>query len=101
MASSGDARVEAGARGPSVIEAWIVAWLAKELQIDAATIDPREPLVNFGLGSRQAILLTGDLSDWLGLDLDPSLAWDHPTIERLAAFVAGQTGRPEAGSPAH
>jgi acyl carrier protein len=101
MASSGDARVETGAREPSVIEAWIVGWLAKELRIDAATIDPREPLVNFGLGSRQAILLSGDLSDWLGLDLDPSLAWEHPTIERLAAFVAAQAGRPEAGSPAH
>jgi acyl carrier protein len=87
-----------GARDASAVEAWIVAWLAKELRVDAGAIDPREPLVNLGLGSRQAILLTGDLSDWLGLDLDPSLAWEHPTIERLAVFVA-QQAPPDARPP--
>ena len=87
-------RVDAGGRSAPDIEAWIVAWLAGELGVEAEAIDPREPLVNLGMGSRQAILMTGDLSEWLGLELEPSLAWDHPTIERLAAFLAEQVPPP-------
>ena len=97
MASSEQAGVDAGGRTAPAIEAWIVAWLAKELRVDAGTIDAREPLVNLGMGSRQAILMTGDLAEWLGIDLEPSLAWDHPTIERLAVFLAEQVRRPDAG----
>jgi acyl carrier protein len=93
MGTSAERQPDSGTRDAAAIEAWIVAWLARELGLEAAAVDAREPLVNFGLGSRQAILMTGDLSDWLGVELEPSLAWDHPTIERLSAFLAEEVRR--------
>ncbi len=74
----------------AAIESWLVAWIAKETRLDPSTVDAREPLVNFGLGSRQALLLVGDLEDWLGTRLEPSLAWEHPTVERLSVFLAAR-----------
>ncbi len=73
------------------IQDWIVTWLSKELKIDSEEIDIQEPFVNLGLSSRQAIILTGELEDWLGFEIDPSLAWEYPTIKQLADFLSEQT----------
>lgn len=70
------------------IQDWIVGWLSKELKIPKDRISPGEPFVNLGMSSRQAVMLSGDLEDWLGRELDPALAWDHPTIKALASFLA-------------
>jgi len=79
-----------GACDEATIESWLVAWIAREMRVDASRVDAREPLVNFGMGSRQALLLVGDLEDWLGTRVDPTLAWDHPTVEKISRFLAGQ-----------
>jgi acyl carrier protein len=69
------------------IQDWLVAWVACEAEIDVAAIDVEDSFVNFGLSSRQAVLLSGDLEDWLGRPLSESLAWDYPTIAKLAAHL--------------
>ncbi len=69
------------------IRDWLVAWVAREAEIDPATIDVDDAFVNFGLSSRQAVLLSGDLEDWLGRATSESVAWDYPTIARLAAHL--------------
>ena len=70
------------------IQVWLVGWIAKELRMDPKTIQVDAPFVNFGMGSRQAVLLIGEISDWLGVDLEPAAAWDYPTISALAAHLA-------------
>jgi acyl carrier protein len=75
-------------RSSREIQEWIVTWVARESRIDPDTIDVREQFVNLGLSSRQAVLLSGDLEDWLGRKLSASLVWDHPTIEKLADHLA-------------
>ena len=70
------------------IERWIVDWLARELKTQPDKIRVDEEFVNLGLSSRKAVLLSGALEDWLGRELDPSAAWDHPTIAELAKFLA-------------
>ncbi|MDJ0718185.1 MAG: acyl carrier protein [Prochloraceae cyanobacterium] len=72
------------------IQDWIVSWLSEELKIDTQEIDIQEPLVNLGLSSRQAVILTGELEDWLGFEIDPSLAWEYPTIKQLAEYLNEQ-----------
>ncbi len=32
--------------------------------------------------------MTGDLEDWLGCELDPTLLYDYPTIDALAWHLA-------------
>ncbi|MDB5099802.1 MAG: acyltransferase protein [Cyanobacteria bacterium RYN_339] len=69
------------------IKDWLVAYVAKELQIAPSDLDPEKRLFDLGLTSRQSVLLAGDLEDWLGVEISPDLTWDHPTIAALAAHL--------------
>ncbi|MEL6606584.1 MAG: acyl carrier protein, partial [Cyanobacteria bacterium J06614_10] len=40
-----------------------------------------------GLDSSAAIGLTGDLEDWLGQSVDPTLLYDYPTVDALVAYL--------------
>jgi acyl carrier protein len=70
------------------IQTWFVAKLAEELGLKMDEIDVHEPFVSYGLDSMTMVTLSGDLEEWLGLRLAPTLAWDYPTIEALAQYLA-------------
>jgi len=69
------------------IQNWIAGYLAKELQVSQDQIPLDEQLTNLGITSRQAVMLTGDLEDYLGRPVDPAVIWDHPTIRELALHL--------------
>ena len=70
------------------IQAWLITHIASMLEMDSASIDPRQPFTYYGLGSVQAVSLTGDLEVFLDRKLSPTLAWDYPSIELLANYLA-------------
>jgi amino acid adenylation domain-containing protein/thioester reductase-like protein len=83
-----------GVRGKinsSEIQSFLIARIAYILEMDASSIDPRQPFTYYGLGSVQAVSLTGDLETFLDRKLSPTLAWDYPTIELLANHLAYDT----------
>jgi acyl carrier protein len=69
------------------IQVWLISWLSQELNIPTNELDIEEPFVNFNLSSRQAVILTGDLEDWLDCTIEPSVAWEYPTIKQLSEFL--------------
>ena len=69
------------------IEAWLVSYIAELLEIKTNEIDLTIPLEQYGLDSSEAVVLSGDLQDWLGCDLDPELLLDYPTIEALTQYL--------------
>jgi len=69
--------------------AWIENWIRKELRPAAVAHDKQ--FVTFGMDSVHAMMLVGDLEEHLSVRLAPTLAWDHPTIEALAAYLATLT----------
>jgi acyl-CoA synthetase (AMP-forming)/AMP-acid ligase II/acyl carrier protein len=71
------------------IESWLVGRLAERLDASIESIDPCEPFASYGLTSREAVVLSGELEEWLARTLPPTLVWDHPTIRELARFLAG------------
>ena len=73
------------------IEDWLVSYLSETLEIEQDEIDPNVSFNEYGLDSSSAIVLTGDLQEWLGQDLDPTLLFDYPTIEALADYLAEMT----------
>ncbi|HEX8475586.1 MAG TPA: acyl carrier protein [Pyrinomonadaceae bacterium] len=73
------------------IQAWLVAKLSQQLGISADEMNIREPLASYGLDSRTAISLSGDLENWLGRKLSPTLVWDYPTIEAIADHLANNS----------
>jgi len=72
------------------LERWLVNQLSGILNLKPAEIDIRQPFISFGLDSAQAVGLAGDLEEYLGQSLPPTLIWDYPTIESLARNLASQ-----------
>lgn len=70
------------------IQAWIVSYLAQLLTVDPDQVDITIPFDRYGLDSSAAVGLTGDLSDWLGRDVEPMLLYDYPTIEGLVQYLS-------------
>ncbi|MEL6440940.1 MAG: acyl carrier protein [Cyanobacteria bacterium J06621_8] len=70
------------------IEAWLVSYLAKLLSIEPDEVDVTIPFDRYSLDSASAVGMTGDLEDWLGHELDPTLVYDYPTIEALAGHLS-------------
>ena len=70
------------------IEAWLTRQIAGILSISEDEIDPNETFDAFGLASRDAVSLSGDLEDYLDRRLSPTLLYQYPTVRLLAAHLA-------------
>ncbi len=72
----------------SEIQTWMAAYVAELLGIQAEEVEMNLPFDRYGLDSSAAVGMTGDMEDWLGLELDPTLLYDYPTIAALAQHLA-------------
>ncbi|MDN6601551.1 type I polyketide synthase [Corynebacterium flavescens] len=63
---------------------WLRSWVAHTTGLSVEEITDTKPLENFGLSSRDAVVLSGELENLLGLKLDPTVAYEYPTIAQLA-----------------
>lgn len=70
------------------IQVWLVSYLAKLLNIEPEDVNVTIPFERYGVNSEDAIILSGDLQEWLGCELDPTLLYDYPTIEALVQYLA-------------
>jgi acyl carrier protein len=70
------------------IKAWVVDYLADLLETDPEEIDVTIPFDRYGLDSSAAVGLTGDLEDWLGAEVQPTLLYDYPTVEALVEHLS-------------
>src|ERR1700691_5979466 len=62
-----------------VIEEWLVSKRANLLGVEPREIDVREPFAGYGLGSTEAVSLSGELGVWLGRRVTADLAYAHST----------------------
>ncbi len=90
---------EAQAPTKAAITEWLVQWIAKELGLPTGEIETDKSLLNYSLSSVTAMMLVGDLEEWLGLTLPPTLVWDYASIAAIADYLAEQVGTPAAGTP--
>jgi len=82
------AGVKGQAPNEQQIQSWLIANISSVVEVDPQTIDIHKPLEYYGMDSMQAMHLSGDLEDWLGRQLSPTVVWDYPTIELLAHHLA-------------
>jgi acyl carrier protein len=70
------------------ITGWLVDRVASELKVAPETISLDESFSNIGLNSLNTLIITGELGEFLGFEeLNPSLLWDYPTIQKLAEHL--------------
>jgi len=84
----------------------IIEWLSGRIALltglHRQDIDPRESFFDFGIGSRDAVLLMRDLEAVLGCSIPPTLPWDCPTIESVCEYlttVAQPSAHLDTGRP--
>ena len=66
------------------LRGWLRDWVAQATGLEAEDITDTKPLENFGLSSRDAVILSGELENLLGVRLDATIAYEYPTIALLA-----------------
>jgi len=70
------------------LQRFLIAELARRLEVDPRFIDPRQPFERYGLDSLHAIRLAVELEERIGCRLPSTLLWDYPSIESLAHYLA-------------
>ncbi|WP_165243215.1 type I polyketide synthase [Corynebacterium lizhenjunii] len=83
------------------LRGWLRGWVAQTTGLDADEITDNKPLENFGLSSRDAVVLSGELENLLGVQLEATVAYEYPTIALLADRLLGgaQPAQPGRTAP--
>ena len=69
------------------IAGWLVEQIAQYMQVPPETVRLTVPLADHGFDSVFTFALCADIEDRYGLPIEPTLAWDYPTIEQIARFL--------------
>lgn len=77
------------AKNAGEIRDWLASQIAELTGAPAEEIDASATFDSFGLASRDAVSLSGDIEDWLGRRLSATILYEHPTIDALAHYLAG------------
>jgi acyl carrier protein len=70
------------------IQRWCILYLAQSLEIVPELIGPDVTFSRLGLDSANSVQMILSLEEHLGIELDPEIVFDHPTIASLARQLA-------------
>jgi acyl carrier protein len=85
------------AHGSIDIAEWLTERVAGYLAVEPDRIDRTRPLAEYGLDSVYALTLCGEIEDELGVAVEPTMAWDYPTVTAMAGYLRGQLDGSNAG----
>lgn len=66
---------------------WLVDYLVTTIGCSPDEVDIHASMNDLGVGSRDAVVLSGELSELLERQVSPVEFWQHPTIDMLARFL--------------
>ncbi len=82
------------------LRGWLRDWVVAATGLPAEEISDDKPMENFGLSSRDAVVLSGELENLLDTQLDATIAYEYPTITALAMrLVEGEPAVREKRRP--
>src|SRR5260370_10169450 len=84
---SGVAQDEPLAVTEDSIRRYLIEQVARRSQIATEEVDADRPLEEFGLASRDAVAIAGELEEMLGRSIPATLVWEYPTINRISAAL--------------
>lgn len=80
----------------AAITEWCIAYFRRTVE-DASVVAPGASFARMGLDSASAAYFVVELEEWLGLELQPEIIFEHPTVAELARHVAGLGNAANAG----
>lgn len=90
-----------GISGEADLRHWLVDYLVTNIGCRPDEVDPDLSLADLGVSSRDAVVLSGELTELLGRTVSPIDFWEHPTINDLAAYLTAPEPEPDAGAALH
>lgn len=78
------------------LRVWLRNWVIETTGVEPEEVTDTKPLENFGLSSRDAVVLSGELENLLGTHLDATVAYEYPTIAQLADRLINGPGEPQS-----
>ena len=72
---------------------WLVDRLAQRLNVPPSGVDVNQYFDEFELDSTEALILAGEMENWLGFQIETTAIWYHPTIAQLAEHIAEEAAR--------
>ncbi|MGP3964828.1 acyl carrier protein [Nonomuraea sp. 3N208] len=69
------------------LSTWLTGRVALMVRKPADEIALDVPLGDYGVDSVSALSIVAEIEDHLGLTLDPTVLWDHPTLGELGAVL--------------
>ncbi|PRC42552.1 polyketide synthase, partial [Mycobacterium sp. ITM-2017-0098] len=73
----------------ATVRRWLVDYLVTNNGCSPEHIERGASMHDLGVGSRDAVVLTGVLSEFLGRTVSPVDFWQYPTVDALAKFLTG------------
>lgn len=73
------------------LQQWVIGRVAEYCRRATSDVDPDENFTNYGMDSVYALALVGDIEDQFGQQVPATTVWDHPTINKLVAFIRSST----------
>jgi len=87
-ASSITSIVTSPANTAADLHEWLINKVAELAGIEVHHIDANEPVAFYGLDSVAAVSLSGELQDFLGRRVPPTLVYDCPSIEAMVSHLS-------------
>ena len=78
---------------------WLADYLVRTVGCKPTDVDPERSLKDLGMGSAEAVVLSGELAELLGRPVDPVEFWQHPNINALLDFLTGSPAVTTTASP--
>lgn len=75
-------------RSEAEIKDWMTRRLARQLKVDPASIDTSRRFDAYGLDSRTAVAVSGELEKLVERRLSPALLIEHPNIDAVCAELS-------------
>ncbi|HYB36144.1 MAG TPA: beta-ketoacyl synthase N-terminal-like domain-containing protein [Mycobacterium sp.] len=66
---------------------WLVDYLITNIGCDPNEVDPDSSFSDLGVGSRDAVVLSGELAELVGRTVSPVEFWQHRTINALIEYL--------------
>lgn len=86
----------AGPDAAGGLQRWLIDYLVTEIGCDREDVGLDVPFNDLGVGSRDAVVLSGELATLVGRAVSPLDFWQHPTINELVQFLTTPESESEA-----
>jgi acyl carrier protein len=70
---------------------WLIEKIAHRIGVEPSGVSPEQYFDELSLDSTEALILAGELENWLGFALETTALWYHPTIKELAVHIAEES----------